>query len=585
LLGKILRITEDGEIPAGNPFLGGVRPTARCNVGGVLPADAPTDAVCEEIYAYGFRNPFRFAKDPNQNRFWINDVGGARWEETSLLVAGGNYGWPTHEGPCILGSFDNCIPPPGFVDPHYYYPHTDEGGAAVGGAFVPNGLWPDIYDNTYMFADFVFGTLHLLRKDESAECRNCSPPIPGWVNETFHDWERPVQLTFGPFRGTQALYYTTRRGTDNLRRIYFVGGDNSGPVAILSVSATEGPVGMIVEFDASESSDPDDDVLTFTWDFGDGTVVTEGSATIQHQYDTAGTFEASVRVRDFFGFSATEFVTITVGTPPVATIVDPPEGATFAVGDVFTLVGSAVDGNGNTIPDSSLFWEVRQHHNTHYHPFLDVTAGNNVRISPAPGPEDFEASGNSYLEVLLTAVDSDGVRATVSRTIQPKTVVLDFDVEPAGMGLTLVLDDYRVTPPVEVLSWEKHQLRVYAPDQMPYVFRSWSHGKEQSHVLEVPPADPTAVPVFVATFREAFPTISPMPTLPPTPEPTPAPTSPPRPQPAVPPTPPQPAGPPTQDNLETTPPTVASTSGTGAANSGFWMSALVLAAGIVAMFA
>jgi hypothetical protein len=82
---------------------------------------------------------------------------------------------------------------------------------------------------------------------------------------------------------------------------------------------------------------------------------------------------------------------VMVGRLPVPAMESPVTGRIFAVGDVFTLVGSASDGYGNRLLDSDLTWEVRQHHSTHYHPFLDSTPGNQIKISPAPGPEDFEA--------------------------------------------------------------------------------------------------------------------------------------------------------------------------------------------------
>jgi len=71
LLGKILRITPTGAIPPTNPFLGAG--TARCNVTG----RTSVGLKCQETFAWGLRNPFRIAFDPNTTatRFFINDVG------------------------------------------------------------------------------------------------------------------------------------------------------------------------------------------------------------------------------------------------------------------------------------------------------------------------------------------------------------------------------------------------------------------------------------------------------------------------------------------------------------------------------
>src|SRR5258706_5564123 len=70
LQGKILRITRDGGIPPDNPWTGA--DSARCNVNG----HTDTTKKCQEVFARGLRNPFRFAFDPNAagTRFFINDV-------------------------------------------------------------------------------------------------------------------------------------------------------------------------------------------------------------------------------------------------------------------------------------------------------------------------------------------------------------------------------------------------------------------------------------------------------------------------------------------------------------------------------
>ena len=120
LVGKILRITSTGGIPPSNPFQGAG--TARCNVTGRTTAGNK----CQETFAWGLRNPFRIAFDPNTTatRFFINDVGQGAWEEVDLGVAGADYGWNVREGPCVNGSLTNCgAPPAGMTNPVYSYSH------------------------------------------------------------------------------------------------------------------------------------------------------------------------------------------------------------------------------------------------------------------------------------------------------------------------------------------------------------------------------------------------------------------------------------------------------------------------------
>jgi len=138
LLGKILRIDRDGNVPAGNPYTGAG--TARCNVGA-----APVGQICQETFSWGLRNPFRIAFDPNApgTRFHVNDVGQGAWEEIDLAEAGADYGWNVREGHCATGSTTNCGPPPaGMTNPIYDYGRADGCRSITGGAFVPAGIWP-----------------------------------------------------------------------------------------------------------------------------------------------------------------------------------------------------------------------------------------------------------------------------------------------------------------------------------------------------------------------------------------------------------------------------------------------------------
>ena len=157
LNGKILRIDRVSGAPApGNPYSGAG--TAACATRGNTPSTPTT--TCQEIFAYGLRNPWRFAFDPNTGatRFYINDVGQNTAEEVNLGILGANYGYPAREGLCAQGTSGLCPPPDpglGYTQPIAAYPHnpTNGGDYITGGAFVPNGAWSSAFDGGYLFAD------------------------------------------------------------------------------------------------------------------------------------------------------------------------------------------------------------------------------------------------------------------------------------------------------------------------------------------------------------------------------------------------------------------------------------------------
>ena len=210
LNGKILRITRDGQPAPGNPLIpplssGG---TAQCATRGNTPSTPVT--TCQEIFAWGLRNPFRIAFDRNDgsNRFFINDVGQRTREEVDAGFGGSNYGWPTREGQCPIGQNPPCDPPPvGVTDPITDYPRSI-GQYVTAGAFVPNGLWPIDFDATYLFADGGSGQIWVMADDGSVDY---TAPFVTGVGGI-------ADMTFGfDTTGRMALYYTQSGGS--LRKI------------------------------------------------------------------------------------------------------------------------------------------------------------------------------------------------------------------------------------------------------------------------------------------------------------------------------------------------------------------------------
>ena len=147
-------------------------------------------------------------------------------------------------------------------------------------------------------------------------------------------------------------------------------------------------------------------------------------------------------------------------------------------------------------------WVVIRHHDTHTHPFLPPTAGEHVDIE-GPTPEDIHATATSYLEVMLTATDSDGLSTTLSRDLLPRTVDVTFATEPPGIALEVAGSP--VVGPTTVTSWEGWRMLVVAPDQAEsggtgVTFVSWSDGGARAHDVTTPAAAAT----YTARFTDSY---------------------------------------------------------------------------------
>lgn len=161
-LGKVLRIDlmpagSDSlyAVPDDNPF------TSASN------AAAAGEGALPEIWAFGFRNPWKFTFGPD-GALYLADVGMDRWEEINLVERGANYGWPAREGPDCLpfpdapGLVEPDCPQRQYAEPLVYYAHLHmdpQGGQAVtGGVVVADPQLPSLLGK-YLYGDFVTGRL------------------------------------------------------------------------------------------------------------------------------------------------------------------------------------------------------------------------------------------------------------------------------------------------------------------------------------------------------------------------------------------------------------------------------------------
>jgi len=505
LLGKMLRIHKDGSIPTDNPWFAAAG-SRRCgNPAGVPAGTGP----CQENYATGLRNPFRFAFQPGTSTFFINDVGQGLWEEIDEGIKGADYGWNTREGHCANNSTTNCgAPPAGMTNPLFDYKHGTNNASSpfqncnsiTGGAFAPAGAWAPEDDHAYFFSDYVCGKVFKLTRgpDDTVSVSAFATGLGG---------SSAVTLRFGPSGSDQALYYTTYANGGEVRRIDYTGTSNRPPVAALSASPTTGSTPLTVSFNGGASSDPDGDTMTYLWDFGDGSEETQTTTpTTSHVYATSGTFTASLTVRDARGATSEQAATVRIdagNAAPVPTINSPSSSLRFHVGQTLTLTGSATDPEDGTLADSRLTWEALLHHDSHTHPLLTATTGNNLTLT-APAPEDLAAVTTSFVEIRLTATDSQGRSTTVVRNVLPN--IVDVTLNSVPSGLSLGVNGSTVTTPATLKSWEGYTLNVTAPAQADStgawkVWASWSDGGARAHGYVTPATTSSLTATYKAGLR------------------------------------------------------------------------------------
>lgn len=196
LNGKILRIELDGSVPTSNPFFGQAGRRG-------------------EVYAYGFRNPFRIGFDPVTGALWAGDVGQNTVEEIDHVEAGKNYSWPYCEG-----TLPNGCAQAGDVAPAYTYAHGS-GASVTGGSFAVGGS----RYGEYFFGDYIMDRIW------QASLNPQRTAIAGTPTQIVTNAGGPVDFVFGP---DGALYYVAI-ATGEVRR---VGNAGFGPPATTTTTTT-----------------------------------------------------------------------------------------------------------------------------------------------------------------------------------------------------------------------------------------------------------------------------------------------------------------------------------------------------------
>lgn len=479
------------------------------------PMDASLDANQRRVVGYGFRNPFRFAIDPEGSGVYVGNVGWSEFEEIDAVdpeaATPYNSGWPCYEGFLTQYLYDDyeldvCAAlyktPGSTAKPLLTYSHGGEivvgdecpfgSGSAVSAiAFYEDGSYPAEYDGGMFFADSVRGCVYWMARGKGGS------PDPETTTPFLREgsFYPGVDLDQGPDGN---LYYAGLygpTGPGEIHRIVYVPG---APRARLDVDQRFGPTPLNAEFDASASTDPDEDPLEFEWDLDeDGIFETLGGETQSLELTASENFTAAVRVTDGTNSSVARLTVYPGDSPPVPTIEFPTSGLTWEVGQSVYFQGSALNSESKKLFGQAMRWSVRLSHcpfdveNCHLHPlqsFVGVSSGNLV----APDHEY-----PSYIEVILEVTDKRGLAETVSRKIYPKTVELGIGSEPAGVTVNAAIVSQPTPYSLTAIRGSTVALSTPATAVISgrsYEFDHWSDGGGRTHsVTAASSADYTAI--------------------------------------------------------------------------------------------
>ncbi|WP_097885242.1 PQQ-dependent sugar dehydrogenase [Streptomyces sp. st140] len=449
LRGKLLRIkpTADGgyTVPAGNLFAPGTANTR------------------PEIYAMGFRNPFRMSVDKKSGAVYIGDYGpdagttdpnrGPSGQvEFNRVTQPGNFGWPYCTGTntptetygeytfpggpsgakyaCASGPANNSFRNTGLAtlppaQPAWIRYAGDAGSPPEFGGGSESPMAGPVYnfdadlDSAVKFPASLdgrfFATEYGRKWIKPVEVK--ADGSPGTIDTFPWTGTQVMDSAFGPDGALYVLDYGTGAGNQALYRVEYLAGSNRSPVAKAAADKTSGPTPLAVSFSSAGSADPEGGNLTYAWDFGDGTTSTDPNPS--HTYTTAGTYNPTLTVTDPEGLTGTASLVVTAGnTAPTVTLTTPADGSLFSFGDSVPFTVTVSDPEDGTVDCSKVKVTYLLGHDSHRHQITSKNGCSGTIDVPVDGEHDSAANIYGVFDAEYT--DAGGLTTHSDSILQPR---------------------------------------------------------------------------------------------------------------------------------------------------------------------
>lgn len=453
--GKLLRLAPDGKGVASNPFYSAATPSAWRS----------------RVYAYGFRNPFRFSLDPRSGLPLVGDVGWDTSEEINAVKPGTNGGWPCYEGKekTTFSTQSACasLYTAGTAQlPVWTYQHAGAGAAVVGGMTYTGTAYPQQYSDSYFFGDYTRSKLWTLGIDTAGRLTRAAE-VDGFAD----DAGGPVAFHAGP--NGDVTYADLFTG--NVRRLVYAAG-NRAPIARFTTT-TDASTGAVT-FSAADSYDLDADLLTYSWDFGDGT--SDQGVSVAHTYarSPAGdTSQVTLTVTDQVGATGTVSAQVYPFDYTPQLQLTTPSARTYAVGDLVQLSATAADVEDGDLP---VAWDTALLHcpfagSCHRHPEGTVTG-------PTYTHSFTDHGADTTMLVTVRAQDTRGAETSTTFEAKPRLHTLAVN-SPVAVNI-----NGQTVSSAQVVTGATVQLD--APLTSAYwQFQAWSDNGTAAHSLTMPDAD------------------------------------------------------------------------------------------------